>query len=96
MVTALAAVDPNTGLGVGAVQMGRSLLADSDYCRKAGILSPQTWDNNVNVGSDYSEIDTTSTIYECDRSNRCIVGATMALEPLRCTKHACAGIGSDL
>jgi len=27
-------------------------------------------------------------LQECDMSNQCIVGATMALTPLRCTKHA--------
>jgi 2,4-dienoyl-CoA reductase-like NADH-dependent reductase (Old Yellow Enzyme family) len=56
--------------GFGAVQMGRALLADADWCVKHGIVRGE-------VGGE---------LRVCDKMNECIVGATMALQPLRCSK----------
>jgi 2,4-dienoyl-CoA reductase-like NADH-dependent reductase (Old Yellow Enzyme family) len=56
--------------GFGAVQMGRALLADADWCVKQGLVQ----------GKACGELRV------CDRMNECIVGATMALQPLRCVK----------
>jgi 2,4-dienoyl-CoA reductase-like NADH-dependent reductase (Old Yellow Enzyme family) len=58
--------------GFGAVQMGRALLADADWCAKHGLVKGM-------VGEE---------LQVCDRMNECIVGATMALQPLRCVKFA--------
>ncbi len=119
-VTALDAVDPISGLGASAVQMGRSLLADPDFCLKTGIArSSNTGSKSSNssrrvavgncdaisrrldmdAGTD-ADIGTgtcTANDYNdgvvnvCDRSNRCIIGATMALTPLRCMKYQTKG-----
>ena len=50
--------------------MGRALLADADWCVKHGIVRGE-------VGGE---------LRVCDKMNECIVGATMALQPLRCSK----------
>lgn len=59
------------------VQLGRVLLADPDWCIKYGI-SKGVGNSTVRCGDE---------IRVCDRSNECIVGATMALQPLRCAKY---------
>ena len=56
--------------GFGAVQMGRALLADVDWCVKQGVVQGEAC----------------GELRVCDRMNECIVGATMALQPLRCAK----------
>ncbi len=56
--------------GFGAVQMGRALLADADWCVKQGLAKGES----------------SGEVRACDRMNECIVGATMALRPLRCEK----------
>jgi 2,4-dienoyl-CoA reductase-like NADH-dependent reductase (Old Yellow Enzyme family) len=56
--------------GFGAVQMGRALLADADWCVK----------NELAAG------EASGDIHMCDKANQCIVGPTMALQPLRCAK----------
>lgn len=61
--------------GFAAVQLGRVLLADPDWCIKIGAYVP-------NSGSCIK-----TPLQICDRSNQCIVGATMALTPLKCTKY---------
>jgi 2,4-dienoyl-CoA reductase-like NADH-dependent reductase (Old Yellow Enzyme family) len=58
--------------GFGAVQMGRALLADADWCIKQGLAK--------------GECQSSGELRTCDRMNECIVGATMALQPLRCAK----------
>jgi 2,4-dienoyl-CoA reductase-like NADH-dependent reductase (Old Yellow Enzyme family) len=57
--------------GFGAVQMGRALLADADWCVKYGL----------------AEGECSGEVRVCDRTNACIVGATMALRPLRCVRQ---------
>jgi 2,4-dienoyl-CoA reductase-like NADH-dependent reductase (Old Yellow Enzyme family)/nucleoside-diphosphate-sugar epimerase len=59
--------------GFGAVQLGRVLLADPDWCIKVGVHKSQKVHDHVRA---------------CDNSNECIVGSTMALTPLRCVKHS--------
>ena len=56
--------------GFGAVQMGRALLADADWCVKNGLAAGEA----------------SGEVRVCDKMNECIVGATMALRPLRCVK----------
>jgi 2,4-dienoyl-CoA reductase-like NADH-dependent reductase (Old Yellow Enzyme family) len=56
--------------GFGAVQMGRALLADADWCTKQGLAKGES----------------SGELRACDRMNECIVGATMALQSLRCAK----------
>ena len=117
-VTALEAVDPLSGLGASAVQMGRSLLSDPDFCLKTGIArSSNTGSKSSNssrrvavgncdsisrrldmdAGTDADMGTCTAIDYNdgavnvCDRSNRCIIGATMALTPLRCMKYQTKG-----
>lgn len=68
----------STGYGFAAVQMGRMLLADPNFCVKAGIFG--------NTSTDTSPL-AALPINECDNGNGCIVDATMALKPLRCSKH---------
>ena len=56
--------------GFGAVQMGRALLSDADWCVKQGLAKGES----------------SGEVHKCDMMNECIVGATMALQPLRCVK----------
>ena len=63
--------------GFGAIMVGRVLLADPDWCIKVGIVNPSATQSNVLL----------TPLQVCDQSNQCIVGATMALKPLRCTKY---------
>jgi 2,4-dienoyl-CoA reductase-like NADH-dependent reductase (Old Yellow Enzyme family) len=62
--------------GFSAVQLGRVLLADPDWCIKVGVAKDTSGKNICN-----------SSLNICDKSNDCIVGATMALQPLRCAKY---------
>ena len=59
----------------GFVQLGRVLLADPDWCIKNNIHKRKNNDACL------------SELQVCDKSNDCIVGATMALVPLRCQKY---------
>jgi hypothetical protein len=84
--SAISAVDPVSGLGAGAVQMGRALLADPNYCIKNGIFTPSSSSGSIEQ----------EPLNVCDQSNRCIVGATMALQPLNCAKYCtceASGVG---
>jgi hypothetical protein len=77
--------------GFGAVQLGRVLLADPDWCIKQrvhlqddSVNKPTRADGCATIGS--SSVSSVP-LRVCDRSNDCIVGATMALTPLRCHKY---------
>jgi 2,4-dienoyl-CoA reductase-like NADH-dependent reductase (Old Yellow Enzyme family)/nucleoside-diphosphate-sugar epimerase len=70
------------GYGFAAVQMGRMLLADPNYCLKVGIAGSSRDMNHHQVGHSYA----CQSLNICNNSNACIVGATMALKPLRCTE----------
>ncbi len=88
--TALSAVDVECGIGAGAVQMGRAMLADPDYCIKNGIYTPNSDSNSDSSSSTSSNARCSGPLNVCDQSNRCIVGSTMALQPLQCVKYSCA------
>ncbi len=80
----LATAEAAINAGFCAVQLGRVLLADPDWCIKMGIATQQCGTGRgTGTGTDVSKVP----VRQCDKSNDCIVGATMALEPLRCTKH---------
>ena len=101
------------GYGCAAVQLGRVLLADPDFCIKVGIFTPPSicraspnarssdaaaGDNNHGKegGTDSAVLARSRSVNLCDRSNRCIVGSTMALTPLRCVKYGDdSSCGSD-
>jgi 2,4-dienoyl-CoA reductase-like NADH-dependent reductase (Old Yellow Enzyme family)/nucleoside-diphosphate-sugar epimerase len=70
------------GYGFGAVQMGRTLLADPNYCLKTGIAQSSIVKNEKDTVA-YAQ----QAINCCDNSNSCIVDSTMALKPLKCTKY---------
>jgi hypothetical protein len=62
--------------------MGRALLADPNYCIKNGIYTPSNSSSSIEA----------EPLNVCDQSNRCIVGATMALQPLNCDKYCTFGV----
>jgi hypothetical protein len=84
--TVLEAVDPQRGSGFGAVQMGRVLLADPDFCVKVGLSSADKL-----LTDSASSLTSSSVVNQsvniCDNSNRCIVESTMAMKPLSCKKY---------
>ena len=80
--TAESAVKNN---GFLCVQLGRALLADPDWCIKVGAYKP---DQEVKGSSKINCYPSArKPLNICDNSNKCIVGATMALEPLKCSTH---------
>jgi 2,4-dienoyl-CoA reductase-like NADH-dependent reductase (Old Yellow Enzyme family) len=72
--------------GFGAVQMGRALLADPDWCIKMGIHTPEAAKEDDGCPTRSTSVRN-APLRVCDSSNRCIVGSTMALQPLRCAKY---------
>lgn len=79
------------------VQLGRVLLADPDWCIKVGAFNVEKFNKAQEAAMAGENISGNKTVLlkdvsnvalkVCDNSNKCIIGSTMALEPLRCTKH---------